>query len=110
MSAKPTPTFDVAGLFILIGGDVKFYVTRDDDDIVYASLDRLVDDLDPNADYTDYCERDYSLWEDNVVAPLLRKHGFNIGKFFTVEGDSFGPQVRGVKVFFDDQTVVFYYG
>ena len=105
-----SPTFDLASLCINIG-EVKFYVTQDSSEPTpYASLDRLLDTLESDVDYSHYCERDYTLWENNVAAPILEKHGFMHGRFRSAESDSFGPLSRCVPIFFGQQAIALYYG
>lgn len=45
----------------------------------------------------DYCGHDYGKWEDDVVTPWIRKHGYVQVYFYNIDSDSFGPLIRGVK-------------
>ena len=45
----------------------------------------------------DYCGEEYWKWEE-LVKQFLLNSGYKVGDFYTIERDSFGPLVRGVKV------------
>lgn len=63
--------------------------------------------LPSNFDNTDYCQENYSRWEDRASNWLVT-NGFAVFKqnlskwakngFYTIEKDSFGPLIRGVDV------------
>jgi hypothetical protein len=58
-----------------------------------------------------YCSsKNYWIWEQNVAEPALILAGFKIGKWQTLDGDSYGPLVRGIKVVKDNNPFMATYG
>lgn len=54
---------------------------------------------------------DYRLWEEWVANPALKSRGYKVlGHWYTVDGDSFGPLVRGVMVEKDGEKKELTYG
>lgn len=76
-----------------------------------VSLESLLEML-GDVDYTDYCGEHGAFldWEKNVARRLLADNNVDVGRFFTAEGDSFGPLVRGVRLYFNTKIVTAYYG
>lgn len=52
----------------------------------------------------------YDDWEDKVATPFLKSKGYTVGRWYTSEGDSFGPLTRAVRVVKDGQRSTFWYG
>lgn len=41
--------------------------------------------------------KNYFDWEQNIAKPAMQAKGFTDISFYTAEGDSFGPLIRGVR-------------
>lgn len=52
----------------------------------------------------------YWRWEDDIATPALKARGFEVGRWWTIDGDSFGPLVRGVRLTKDGATHTYSYG
>ena len=57
-----------------------------------------------------YCGRDYWKWEEQIAQPRLEALGFTVNRWYTIDGDSFGPLVRGVNVVKDGDKQTLSYG
>lgn len=57
----------------------------------------LYDFIKGKVEMADYCSSNYWKWEDQVRI-VLQDEGHHVSKFFTIDGDSFGPLVRGVYI------------
>lgn len=54
--------------------------------------------------------RRYWEWEEQIARPALEAEGWTVGDFVTLEGDSFGPLIRGVTCWKHGRRVRFWYG
>jgi len=72
----------------------------------------LMEVLGDDVSLTHHCDsRLYYNWEVNVAIPLLKEKGYKIeGPFYTLEGDSFGPLSRGIRVSRDGTHYIAWYG
>ena len=52
----------------------------------------------------------YWKWEDEIATPALREKGFEVGSWFSVEEDSFGPLIRAVRLKAESTWQTYYYG
>lgn len=52
----------------------------------------------------------YDRMETEIYTPALEKLGYTVGKWYTSEGDSFGPLSRSVAVTKDGQSFTVWYG
>lgn len=63
------------------------------------------------AESDNYCSPRYWIWETLVAIPALNNLGYEIvGSFYTLEGDSCGPLVRGIRVSKDGSQRLLTYG
>lgn len=69
-------------------------------------LFEIVPDLDSRGCFS----REYYLWEEWVATPVLKRHGYKVIHWYTVDGDSFGPLARGVIVEKDGEKKLLTYG
>ena len=54
--------------------------------------------------------KDYDEWEEEVL-PIFRQNGYEpVAGWFTIEGDSFGPLIRGITLEKEGQRYRFAYG
>jgi len=54
--------------------------------------------------------REYWKWEQQVAAPELVKLGYEVQSWIMLDGDSFGPLVRGVYLKKDGVAQLYAYG
>jgi hypothetical protein len=61
---------------------------------------------------TDYCAQHgrYINWEEKIASPALSAQGLTVVQWYTIDGDSFGPLVRGVKVYDNTKAMILTYG
>lgn len=74
--------------------------------------DKDLSDLLPESSFNhpDCFGRNYSLWETQIAAPILEADGFEVGHWYSIEEDSFGPLVRGVSLTKEGITEDYFYG
>lgn len=75
---------------------------RDREEAEAVDLLEAFPDL-PTGAGTGYCSsddtcKDWSDWEVEIAAPALEAAGFASVSFYSIEADSFGPLIRGVRV------------
>lgn len=54
--------------------------------------------------------RRYDEWENDIAAPALLSLGYVASGWHTIDGDSFGPLVRGVTLTKDGKRQIYTYG
>lgn len=52
----------------------------------------------------------YSNWEREVATPALEALGYQVGRWWNEDGDSFGPLVRAVELTKDGVAEIYTYG
>lgn len=56
----------------------------------------LIEEIGHDAtEYPNYCGERYWDWEQQVADNRLRDNGWTVKRWYTIEGDSFGPTIRG---------------
>lgn len=77
---------------------------KDENDL----YDLISDEL---CNHRDFCNSTtFRFWEQDIATPELIKQGFEVGSWWTVDGDSFGPLVRAVELTKDGEKKVYTYG
>jgi hypothetical protein len=77
---------------------------------IHGTFQDLFEFLDP-ALTSGFDFDDYAKGEETIMRPALERLGFNVGKFRSLEKDSFGPLSRGVFCIGPDgERVTFCYG
>ena len=82
---------------------------NEDEGKLYGDLDALIHHLGGEFN-EDYCGQFYWRWEERIATPLLNKANVRVVKFWTGDGDSFGPLVRCVRCVVDDTSIQLCYG
>jgi len=62
------------------------------------------------AEEPNYCDRYYWRWENHTATPRLERLGYEVHRWWTGDGDSYGPMTRCCIATKGDEVTRFIYG